>query len=349
MAKSNSHNKYKEKKASGTSKVDMAYNSKSKSLKRFAKNPQKFTFLEINSKNIDVQKTTSRQTIMKNKVNFISCVKNEINDLKITRQSHDMLVYSIKMAVTGKKCEIRELLNMSPCQYTVDQFKSLVARHLFELTLTIVNCISTHINSVKPFAVSESTYQIYDHHLDKILVLAYVNLVDNIENFIFQLNVHVNNSEYFKLTLDKIYLNLVHQQANEVKTSEFYDRLSQVNSCQTGYYTERSTNMCAYQQSLVTKVPDETKQILCTTSELKILHFTLILFSYLTNYDNCSLGVAYVNDGNTTSQIDAHNSASISSVGILCMKVVNQLVDNLCSDKIVKRKILLNLSEFDGF
>ncbi len=322
MRKSSSYKKYKDKKSND---LNIVFSAKAKSFKKL-KNPK----IMCNSDTAMQNQKGYMHTVSSDSHEFKYMKNNQPNKCDLSGKKLNALVYSIKMAVGNKKNEIRELLNASPCQYTVDQFKSLIARHLYELAQTVFSCISATVSNTKqPIVVNENSIG----HLNRVLIIAYINLVDNIENFIFQLNSQVN-SEYFRQSLNKIYLDLVQQPDSQNES------FGQCIKHEMSYYSEPFSFQQQHQSVVLPKPINDTNKILCTVSEMKILHFTLFLFSHLASYDDC----APYGGLDLLGQCDPSQSA-----GIVCLKVINQLIDMLCADKIVKRKILLNLSEFDRF
>lgn len=68
-------------------------------------------------------------------------------------------------------------------------------------------------------------------------------------------------------------------------------------------------------------------------NELKIFHFLLILFSSFLNIDQ----FMQMSIQSTMNDVDA----------CYCQKLILKLIDNVCKDKVIKTKILLNVSDID--
>ena len=93
-------------------------------------------------------------------------------------------------------------------------------------------------------------------------------------------------------------------------------------------------------------------------SELKMLHFLLLLFScylnmdefYLENYNSTQTNDCAVTSNISSSLLNLNinkNSQNVSVDAYFCQKSILKLIDLICTDSIVKTKILLSVSDLD--
>ena len=87
-------------------------------------------------------------------------------------------------------------------------------------------------------------------------------------------------------------------------------------------------------------------------TELKVLHFLLLLFSSFQSLDEFiqyDLDL-YNNNNSKKNKINSSSSSTTIKTDIAyCQRFLVKLIDRLCHDKIIKTQILLSVSEIDFF
>lgn len=91
---------------------------------------------------------------------------------------------------------------------------------------------------------------------------------------------------------------------------------------------------------------DYLKCSVSESNELKTLHFLLLLFSSFLNLDE------FMQIGSSDSvdlNLSTSNDLDQIDASYYCQKLILQLIDNVCKDKLIKTKILLSVSDLELF
>jgi hypothetical protein len=252
-----------------------------------------------------------------------------------------------------------------------ENFKIILQNYLFNLTKMLVKCIINTIDDnfheldrQQQQQENEDTNDDFNYEINinimnllnttnnKSLLFAYTYLIENIDENLFMIPESDYEKQFknFKKSLKKIYSfcdlttfssNYEEQQQQQFASNfmPFYDTGNVVED--KGFYYDQTYPV--------------NEKLNCSINELKMLHFILLLFSKFINFDfdlslfNCSLK-NICNSANlevASTKFLHDTNSSVSLVRVACIKTISKLIDQLCVDKLIKTKILLNASDLD--
>lgn len=315
---------------------------------------------------IYMQNELSNAEIIKTKQQIIlSNIKNLIND---RRSSIKSLFTSYNGAVDASK----EDINLK-----YENFKTILQNYLFNLMKLLVKCIIDTIEDKYSYSDvnnEEFSYEIVNFlntTNNKSLLFAYIYLIENIDETleIIPENDYEKPYKNFKKSLKKIYLNIDDDSSKIIENSTFNSNCGYNNkphqfvgsseftpysNTQTTFVGDKDYYFLNGMRSKYSEEQDNNNKILCSSNELKMLNFIFLLFSKFINTDfdfslfNCSLKDICSSNSFKTDKTTSRSNETCKStilVRIACIKIITKLIDQLCIDKTIKTKILLNASD----
>ena len=287
---------------------------------------------------------------------------------------------NIKKIINEKRNTIKSLystyigldsVNKEDLNLKYENFKTILQNYLFNLAKLLIKCILRTIDDKINYqeldqetdCIDEFNYEIMyliNTTNNKSLLFAYTYLVENIDetSTIIPENDYEKQFKNFKKSLKKIYSNF-NEDSSKAETSSFrnYNEQQQQFNSYLPYYDEHEDKEFFFPDIQKTSCAT-TNKILCSVNELKILHFILLLFSKFLNSDVdltlfnfslknvCSRTLSKLDEANSVMTEATANSSS-AVVRIACVKIITKLIDQICANKLIKMKILLNASDLD--
>ena len=321
----------------------------------------------------------SKQTIIINNIkNIINDKRNSIKSLFITHNLVDTIV------VNKEDLNLRYENFKTILQNYLFNLAKLLVKCIIDTVNDKYDCHevnnNNNNNNNSEENVDELSYEIMNlinSTNNKSLIFAYMYLVENIDEnlVIIPENDYEKQFKNFKKSLKRIYSSICNdddkmkienlnygfnnnnnskndQQQQQFATNStgfmsFYDEQINTTDDKEFYYSNHQSN---YLTSSSSQEANDNIKISCSLNELKILNFIFLLFSKFINTDfdlslfNCSLkNVSY--SKTTESSALRSNETNNNLVRIACVKIVSRLIDQLCVDKTIKTKILLNASD----
>lgn len=312
---------------------------------------------------------TSGEKSISIKDKYKSYVDTEIRNANFVKKRQKSLIDEIRLVISRKRESIKDicLSNGLP----TEQIAYSIKQHLYELTKNLVSHI---IKNIQADLVS-ANLDFSKSFMDKSLFTAYACLIDNSENMRHICDVD-NRSNYLRLSLKNMYKKF--DKTNTVQTSPSQNYHANelqpkpiahyAHSYSNPYFSDHHpikhesqlidsnplsslTNQVAqfpftYNSTTTTSTCDNStlawntdtsgSKICCSVDELKMLHFLLLLFTQILNIDEPTIG---------NHLISSAKASDTETVGPMCVRIVTQLIDQLCQDKSLKVKILLTVSE----
>ena len=314
------------------------------------------------------------------KFNYATYFENELANAELIKTKQAAIMNNIKKIINEKRNTIKSLystyigldsVNKEDLNLKYENFKTILQNYLFNLAKLLIKCILRTIDDKINYqeldqetdCIDEFNYEIMyliNTTNNKSLLFAYTYLVENIDetSTIIPENDYEKQFKNFKKSLKKIYSNF-NEDSSKAETSSFrnYNEQQQQFNSYLPYYDEHEDKEFFFPDIQKTSCAT-TNKILCSVNELKILHFILLLFSKFLNSDVdltlfnfslknvCSRTLSKLDEANSVMTEATANSSS-AVVRIACVKIITKLIDQICANKLIKMKILLNASDLD--
>lgn len=313
--------------------------------------------LNLNSASINEIRNLSIEVVLSSSSSVAASAATP-NSLSSTSSSSSSACSSFSDSYTDLIRTLFKEIELKKNQIRSENNEHKMKLHLVDLSEKISNCV---VNSLKKSSsnkeafltlISNCTKQYLNDfkNENKQLLIAYQCLIDNETSF------HLATSELrLKSMLNKIYSNLdrnANLGGNKKSSTEFVDTYAGDYPINYGItLTSNYSNLTAEEL----QAQAFQSKMFTSLTELKVLHFLLLLFSSFQSLDEfIQYDLDLYNNNNNNSKKNKINSSSSTTTTIktdiaYCQRFLVKLIDRLCHDKIIKTQILLSVSEIDFF
>lgn len=209
--------------------------------------------------NNTTQQTQFKLLLHQNSPKYNEYKQNYAKSTEILKQKYKMMLHAIKLAITRKRDSIKDIY-LSTNEISFDIIQDLIKQHLFELTKSIIINIFKIFYDQENFTLDDLKPLNTQTNLNKLILISYLYLIENIDNFDSLIHVNTTNAN-----INDNYLN--YQDYFKHKLFTIYSQI-------------------------------DLSKLFCNIQELKMIHFTLILLNYFL-YDLESDNIN-INDNTTT-------------------------------------------------